>query len=166
MKGRLHIYPEMAAAGLWTTASDLARFAIGIQQSLAAKSNPVISQAMTRQMFTPGGTDWPSRVQESEDGLGVFLGSRGEGLIFWHGGRNEGFDASIVANAHAGQGAAIMIDSNDIRNLSIKLQKLSQKNITGRHHNKFQSVQTEFHAMLCRYLLDHWKSLCGVVCCG
>jgi len=28
--GGWHVYPEMAAAGLWTTASDLARFAIGI----------------------------------------------------------------------------------------------------------------------------------------
>ena len=52
VESKWHIYPEMAAAGLWTTASDLARFAIGIQQALAGKSNPVISQSMTRQMLT------------------------------------------------------------------------------------------------------------------
>jgi len=113
VKGGWHIYPEMAAAGLWTTASDLARFAIGVQQSLAAKSNPVISQAMTRQMLTPGGTDWPSRIQKTEDGLGVFLEGRGPGLIFSHNGRDEGFDALMMAYAYTGQGVVIMINSND-----------------------------------------------------
>lgn len=50
--GKWHVYPEMAAAGLWTTPSDLARFAIEIQLSLAGKSNKVLSQAMTRQQLT------------------------------------------------------------------------------------------------------------------
>ena len=50
--GKWHVYPEMAAAGLWTTPTDLARFAIEIQQSLAGKSNKVLSQAMTRQQLT------------------------------------------------------------------------------------------------------------------
>ena len=37
--GRWHVYPEMAAAGLWTTAADLARFAIGLQQALAGTAH-------------------------------------------------------------------------------------------------------------------------------
>ena len=64
--GRFHLYPEMAAAGLWTTATDLGRFIIAIQQSNAGTANPVISQAMTRQMLTN---------VKSDDGLGVFLDS-------------------------------------------------------------------------------------------
>ena len=44
VKGRWHIYPEMAAAGLWTTASDLARFAIGVQEALAGKSDKTLSR--------------------------------------------------------------------------------------------------------------------------
>src|SRR5436190_2304417 len=62
VEGKWHIYPEMAAAGLWTTASDLARFAIGIQQALAGEANPLISQSMTRQMLT---------IQKGNSGLGV-----------------------------------------------------------------------------------------------
>ena len=81
------LYPEMAAAGLWATPSDLARFAIGIQQSFAGKSNPVISQALTRQMLTN---------QKDMDGLGVFLQGEGKTLRFLHNGRDEGFDAVMV----------------------------------------------------------------------
>lgn len=104
VKGRWHIYPEMAAAGLWTTPSDLARFAIGIQRSLAGTSNPVISQEMTRQMLTP---------QKENDGLGVFLDGSGPTLVFSHNGRDEGFDAMLMASAETGQGAVIMINAND-----------------------------------------------------
>jgi len=104
VNGRWHIYPEMAAAGLWTTASDLARFAIGIQQSLAGESNPVISQSMSRQMLTDQG---------ESDGLGVFLQGTGEALRFVHNGRDEGFDAVMMAYASRGQGAVILINAND-----------------------------------------------------
>jgi CubicO group peptidase (beta-lactamase class C family) len=104
VKGKWHIYPEMAAAGLWTTPSDLARFAISIQEALAAKSNPVISPAMTRQMLT---------VQKDNDGLGLFLFGSGKKLRFEHEGRNDGFDTLLVADAESGHGVVIMINAND-----------------------------------------------------
>ncbi len=104
VEGRWHIYPEMAAAGLWTTASDLCRFAIGIQRSAAGTANPVISQSMTRNMLVD---------QKDNDGLGVFLESKGKSLRFGHNGRDEGFDANLIAYAGTGQGAAIMINANE-----------------------------------------------------
>ena len=94
----------MAAAVLWTTASDLARFAIGIQQALAGKSNPVISQSMTRQMLT---------VHKGNSGLGLGVDGSGKTLRFSHGGRDEGFDAFMMAYAESGQGVVIMINAND-----------------------------------------------------
>jgi len=102
--GRWHLYPEMAAAGLWTTATDLAQFVIAIQQSYAGTANPVISQAMTRQMLT--------NVQ-GDDGLGVFLDTSTGTLLFSHGGRDDGFDAYMGGYAETGQGVAIMINAND-----------------------------------------------------
>ena len=102
--GRWHLYPEMAAAGLWTTATDLARFITGVQQSYAGTSNPVISQAMTREMLTN---------VKNDDGLGVFLDTTTGGLFFLHGGRDEGFDAYMGGYAETGQGVAIMINAND-----------------------------------------------------
>ena len=104
IKGKWHVYPEMAAAGLWSTPSDLARFAISIQQAAAGKSNPVISQAMTREMLT---------VQKDNFGLGWFLEGKGETRRFSHRGRDEGFDTYLVAGIESGQGLVIMINQND-----------------------------------------------------
>ena len=102
--GRWHIHPEMAAAGLWTTPSDLARFAISIQEGFAGKSNPVISRSMTRQMLT---------VQTGNNGLGLGLEGAGNTSRFFHGGRNAGFDALLLAYAELGSGVAIMLNAND-----------------------------------------------------
>lgn len=104
VKGKWHIYPEMAAAGLWTTPSDLARFAINIQEALADKSNSVISAFMTRQMLT---------VQKGNSGLGLGVNGSGKTLRFSHGGRDEGFDAFLMAYAEIGIGVVIMINANN-----------------------------------------------------
>ena len=125
IEGKWHVYPEMAAAGLWTTASDLARFAIGIQQSLAGKTNPVISQAMTREMLTPAMAD---------DGLGVFLARRGGKLWFSHDGRDAGFDATMMASAETGQGAVIMINQNDNSGAVKRILEAISKEHHWQHH--------------------------------
>ena len=104
VKGRWHVYPEMAAAGLWTTPTDLARFAIEIQQSFAGRSSKVISPAMTHRMLTE---------EKDGDGLGVFLQGTGRTLLFNHNGRDEGFDALLNAFAETGQGIVVMINAND-----------------------------------------------------
>lgn len=58
--GRYHTYPEMAPAGLWTTASDLARFGIEIQKSREGRSNRILKQATVEEMLTePKKTVWP-----------------------------------------------------------------------------------------------------------
>ena len=103
VEGDYHTYPELAAAGLWTTPSDLARFAIGIENVLAGKSHDVISKSMAEQMLTR---------QIENDGLGVFLDGQGSTLRFSHGGGNEGFRCQLVAYAETGQGAAIMTNSD------------------------------------------------------
>jgi hypothetical protein len=104
VRGRWHIYPEMAAAGLWTTATDLAKFAIEIQETLAGRGHGVISPSMARQYVTE---------QKGGSGLGVGVQGTGRNLRFSHGGRDEGFDALLVAGAETGDGVAVMINAND-----------------------------------------------------
>ncbi len=102
VEGRWHIYPEMAAAGLWTTASDLATIAIDVSKSKAGSSNRVLSQAMTKQMLT---------VQSDQMGLGFAL--RKDSDRFGHNGADEGFQAYLTAFADSGRGVAIMANSDN-----------------------------------------------------
>jgi CubicO group peptidase (beta-lactamase class C family) len=104
VRGRWHVYPEMAAAGLWTTPTDLAKFAIEVQQTLAGRGHGVITPRMARQYLTE---------QKGGYGLGVGVQGAGRALRFSHGGRDEGFDALLVAGAETGDGVVVMINAND-----------------------------------------------------
>ncbi len=97
--GRWHIYPEMAAAGLWTTPADLAQIAIEIQRTLAGHSNKILTPATARQMVT---------VQMEDYGLGPGVEGTGASARFSHGGVDEGFEAFWIAYESTGQGAVVM----------------------------------------------------------
>jgi CubicO group peptidase (beta-lactamase class C family) len=100
--GGWHTYPEMFAAGLWTTPSDLARLAIHVQQSFNGRPG-ILSPAVTREMLT---------VQAGEYGLGFGV-VHGDGYVaFSHGGANEGFRATFYAFADRGQGAVVMTNGD------------------------------------------------------
>jgi CubicO group peptidase (beta-lactamase class C family) len=101
--GRWHIYPEMAAAGLWTTPTDLSKFAIEIALSKLGKANRVLSEKMTNEMLRP--------VMEAA-GLGLFMDKNNPGQ-FGHNGANEGFQAILTMNAESGKGVAIMANSDN-----------------------------------------------------
>jgi CubicO group peptidase (beta-lactamase class C family) len=112
VQGRWHIYPEMAAAGLWTTPSDLARYAIEVQHSLAGQSK-ILSREMARQMVT---------VQKGSHGLGPALENADkESARFSHGGVDEGFEAFLTAYCQGGQGAVVMMNSNQAMPLGHEL---------------------------------------------
>lgn len=100
MGPKWHVYPELAAAGLWTTSTDLAKFAIEVQLSYQNHSNKVLTQASTSEMLSPVGVG-PFAV-------GFSLSKRGEGWYFDHGGSNWGFQAQLTAHKVNGYGYAIM----------------------------------------------------------
>jgi len=100
MGPKWHVYPELAAAGLWTTSTDLAKFAIEVQLSYRNHSNKVLTQASTSEMLSPAGVG-PFAV-------GFSLSKRGEGWYFGHGGSNWGFQAQLTAHKVNGYGYAIM----------------------------------------------------------
>ncbi|MBI4420130.1 MAG: serine hydrolase [Gemmatimonadetes bacterium] len=104
LRGHWNVYPEQAAAGLWTTPSDVARFAIEIQQAAAGRSAKVIPQSLVTEMLTP--------QRGGPVGLGLFLRGSGGAIRFGHSGANEGFRSEFVAFVHHGMGAVVMTNSD------------------------------------------------------
>jgi len=108
IQGKRFIYPEMAAAGLWTTPSDLAKFAIEVGRSVHGESNKVLSKETAKLMVTP-----QIVIQGTRDmALGLFLERHGSEVYFGHGGQDEGFIASLLADRDGGYGVAIMTNSD------------------------------------------------------
>jgi CubicO group peptidase (beta-lactamase class C family) len=101
--GGWHVYPEMAPAGLWTTPTDLAKWAIAITDARAGRSTALLSQATTTQMLT---------AVKDGIGLGPFVGGSGRAFHFGHGGANEGFHSELVMYPEIGVGAAIMTNGD------------------------------------------------------
>jgi CubicO group peptidase (beta-lactamase class C family) len=101
--GGARIYPETAAAGLWSTPSDLARFAIRIQEILSGKSDHFLSLKTARRMVTPVLQDY---------GLGLHIGGSKINPYFYHSGGNTGFYCNLVAYNN-GEGAVIMTNSDN-----------------------------------------------------
>jgi CubicO group peptidase (beta-lactamase class C family) len=103
--GGYHIYPEMAAAGLWATPKDLARFLIELQLSISGDSNIVLSKDSTDTSLTP--------VSNKGYGLGFQIYIKGGEEYFGHGGVNKGFNAMMIAHKSKGVGIVVMTNSSN-----------------------------------------------------
>ena len=99
-----HVYPEHAAAGLWTTPTDLARLILEVQRSARGESNRVLSQSMIQEMLNPVGVG-PFAV-------GFTVSKIGEGWYFSHGGSNWGFRALMLAHKVKGYGLVVMTNAD------------------------------------------------------
>ena len=97
-------YPEQAAAGLWTTPTDLAKYAIEVQQILAGKENGVLSKKTIDQMLTKHKNNW---------GLGPSLQWEKDSLIFRHGGKNRGFTNEFISFANKGSAVVVMTNADN-----------------------------------------------------
>jgi CubicO group peptidase (beta-lactamase class C family) len=104
MGARWHVYPEQAAAGLWTTPSDLARFVIELQTAYRGPAGKVLSQAAAREMIAPTGV--------GPFAIGLAVEKRGEGWYVSHSGGNWGFSCDLLAHVRKGYGVVVMTNSD------------------------------------------------------
>lgn len=102
--GRWHSYPESAAAGLWTTPTDLAQVVLEMQRATAGTSGAVLSHDSATAMLTRG---------LGEYGLGFYVEDLGPVTSFSHSGGTAGFRSQLYGYAGSGQGAVIMTNSDN-----------------------------------------------------
>ena len=114
-----HVYPEQAAAGLWTTAGDLAKFAVEVQLAVAGRSSRVLPQHLAREMVLPVGV--------GDYAVGFSVSKRGEGWYFNHAGGNWGFQCDLVAHVAKGYGAVIMTNGDNGGELISRLRRMIQQ---------------------------------------
>ena len=105
LAGDAHVYPELAAAGLWTTPGDLARFALALQHILEGQPG-FLARATAEAMITPP-------LPGSDYGLGLGVKGEGDQLQLSHNGANAGFRCAFVAYPHTGRGAVVMTNSDN-----------------------------------------------------
>lgn len=116
--GGWHNYPEQAAAGLWTTPSDLAKYVIAVQETMQGNTNPVLSQEMVGQMLTP---------DPLGHGLGPGVRNAGDSLMFGHGGKNAGFTNNMNAWAYRGEGIIVMTSADRGRGLIQEIERAASE---------------------------------------
>jgi hypothetical protein len=106
VKGKYHIYPEQAAAGLWTNPADLCKYIIETQLAFNGKSGKVLTTEMTKLRLTPV-------LQDAA--LGTFVNTRvaGSARYFNHNGGNAGFTCTAYGSLDEGKGAVIMTNTEN-----------------------------------------------------
>ncbi len=96
--GRYHTYPEMAAAGLWSTPTDLAKVIVAFGNSWAGKPGALLTAEQTKELFATG-VGWPERRE-------------GDKFMAVHGGANEGYRCLFAVRPATGRGAVVLTNSD------------------------------------------------------
>jgi len=119
MGAKWHVYPEQAAAGLWTTPTDLARFVIEVQRAASGQSNKVLSRTTVQEMLSPVGV--------GDYAVGFAIQKMGQGWYFAHGGSNWGFRGTLLAHKVKGYGLVIMTNADQGGAVASELSRRIQR---------------------------------------
>lgn len=102
LKGNYYIYPEQAAGGLWSTANDIAKFVLSIQNDLKGNQNSLINKQLTEEMLTPVLNNYA---------LGLGIIEKGGEKYFWHEGESYGYNSIYYGSFTTGKGVVILTNA-------------------------------------------------------
>jgi len=143
--GDWHVYPEMAAAGLWSTAEDLAKYALAVQRMNQGKGG-ILSPQMIHTMLTPG---------MNNDGLGLFISPVSK--RFGHEGADEGFQSSFTAYIDTGAGIAILTNSDNGMRLAHELMLTIAREYGWSGFSQTQKTTVKLSPSESARILGHYK---------
>ncbi|HEV7782409.1 MAG TPA: serine hydrolase domain-containing protein [Chitinophagaceae bacterium] len=118
VKMKYHIYPEQAAAGLWTTPTDLAKYVIECQLAYEGRSKKVLSPVMMKRRLTP--------YIDTFAAMGVFIDNRNGHKYFIHNGGNEAFVCLYYGSLEGGNGVVIMENGENFGLITEVLNSVAQ----------------------------------------
>jgi len=104
VKGTYYLYPEQIAGGLWTTATDIAKFIIAVQESLNGTKGAILNKEEATEMLTPP-------LSNSQYALGFGIDEKGGEKYFWHSGESYGFCSLYYGSFNTGKGVVILTNS-------------------------------------------------------
>lgn len=106
------MHPDQAAAGLWSTASDLALFLCALGRSYAGEDETWLRSELSRQL-------WSSQFKNS--GLGFFLSGSGRYFSVNHDGANAGYRSLMIYYPKLGLGAVALTNADEGNELILEL---------------------------------------------
>jgi CubicO group peptidase (beta-lactamase class C family) len=111
VKGGAHTYAALAAAGMWSTPSDMLKMASAVRSAYLGSKTDWISKATATEILT---NNTPT-TKSPNVGIGFFINMTDEGKIlgFGHGGADEGFMSQLYLELDSGNGYAIMTNGNN-----------------------------------------------------
>ncbi|MEV6951754.1 non-ribosomal peptide synthase/polyketide synthase [Streptomyces sp. NPDC051183] len=101
-------HPDTAAAGLWTTAGDLARVLLEIRRAHRGEASEVLDPALAGRMLT---VVEPGRFY----GTGSIVDTTGGDLEYGHTGRTSGFHALALSRLGSGTGVVVLTNADSGR---------------------------------------------------
>ncbi len=105
LAGRWRVIPELAAGGLWSTPTDLAKLLIGISRAYRGESGQVLDPDMARALVT--------RQNGGPYGLGAAVAGSGRDLVLMKRGQNVGYQGYALIFPQSGQGIVVMTGSDN-----------------------------------------------------
>ncbi len=158
--GKWHVYPELAAVGLWTTPSDLARFALAVQQSYTGAKGALLSQATAKRMLTVASPDNGGLGLSSGNALGLFVDQRGKGtfahITLEQPNGTDGFRALMVASQDRGYGVVVMTNGDGGSQLADEIERgaaevYGWKEVAAPHARRGHPSEEQLHKLAGRY---------------
>lgn len=115
LPGRWHVFPEHAAAGLWSTPTDLAKLLVQLADVWQGLSSIFLRRETLEEMLMP--------QSGGPYGLGAAVAGDGASLVLMKRGQNIGYQGYLILYPASGQGMVVMTNSDNGSRLAEALIK-------------------------------------------